>query len=133
MKEKDPYFLFRTKDIHSKWFIGNFEFPDDDSFSIQINIVLIRSHKKKLPFKEGYYKRFVNTATSFYYIAYSFSDTYDLSFRIIRFPISDDSYECIVINLPADEFPLEQIKLLIPYPIEHWGVFPQSKIYERIE
>ena len=118
MKEKGQYFLFRTKDIHSIGFIGNFEFPNDDSFDIQVNIALIRSHKKKLPLKEGYYKRFVNAATSFDYIAYGSSDTYDLSFRIIRFPISHDSYECIVTNLPADEFPLEQIKLLILYPIE---------------
>ena len=39
-------------------------------------------------------------------------DTYDLSFRIVRFPISEGSYECIVTNLPSDEFPAERIKIL---------------------
>lgn len=34
--EKNQYFLFRTKDIHSKGLIGNFDFPDTDSFDIQI-------------------------------------------------------------------------------------------------
>ena len=112
VKEKGQYFLFRTKDIHSKGLVGNFEFPDADSFVIQVNVTLVRSHKKKISIKEGYYKRFVDAAASFDYVAYGSLDTYDLSFRIVRFPISDDSYECIVTNLPSDEFPSEQIKLL---------------------
>lgn len=37
-------------------------------------------------------------------------DTYKLSFRIVRFEMSDGSYECIVTNLPAGEFPPERIK-----------------------
>lgn len=110
--EKEQFFLFRTKDIHSKGLVGNFEFPDADSFDIQVNVTLVRSHKKKISIKEGYYKRFVDAAASFDYVAYGSLDTYDLSFRIVRFPISDDSYECIVTNLPSDEFPSEQIKLL---------------------
>ncbi len=32
--EKGQYFLFRTKDIHSKGLVGNFDFPDTDSFDI---------------------------------------------------------------------------------------------------
>ena len=99
VKEKGQYFLFRTKDIHSKGLVGNFEF--------QVNVTLGRSHKKKISIKEGYYKRFVDAAASFDYVAYGSLDTYDLSFRIVRFPISDDSYECIVTNLPSDEFPSE--------------------------
>lgn len=110
--EKGQYFLFRTKDIHSKGLVGNFDFPDDDSFDIPVNVTLVRSHKKDIPVKEGFYKRYVDANASFDYAAYGSSGTYDLSFRIIRFPISDDSYECIVTNLPPDEFPPEQIKLL---------------------
>ena len=49
---------------------------------------------------------------SFDYVTYGSLDTYDLTFRIVRFPISDDSFECIVTNLPSDKFPPEQIKLL---------------------
>lgn len=38
--------------------------------------------------------------------------TYELSFRVVRFPLSEDSFECIVTNLPPDEFPPEKIKQL---------------------
>ena len=37
--------------------------------------------------------------TSFDYIEHGSTDTYDLSFRIVRFPIYEDTYECIVTNL----------------------------------
>ncbi|XBX09976.1 transposase [Enterocloster clostridioformis] len=44
--EKGQYFLFRTKDIHSKGLVGNFDFPDSDSFDITVNVTLVRSHNK---------------------------------------------------------------------------------------
>lgn len=110
--QKGQYFLFRTKDIHSKGLVGNFNFPDTDSFDIQVNVTLVRSQKKEIPVKKGFYKRFVDAAASFDYIVYGSLDTYDLSFRVVRFPIAADSYECIVTNLPPKEFPPERINLL---------------------
>ena len=110
--EKGQYFLFRTKDIDSKGLVGNFDFPASDSFDIQVGVTLVRSHKKKVATKEGSYKRYVDANATFDYVAYGSMDTYDLSFRIVRFPISEGSYECIVTNLPSDEFPAERIKIL---------------------
>jgi len=89
--EKGQYFLFRTKDIHSKGLVGNFDFPDTDSFDITVNVTLVRSHKKSIPVKEGFYRRYVDANASFDYVAYGSLDTYDLSFRIVRFPISENS------------------------------------------
>lgn len=110
--ENGQFFLFRIKDIHSKGLVGKFDLPDTDSFDVTVNVTLVCSHKKQIRIKEGFYKRFVDAAASFDYLAYGSLDTYDLSFRIVRFPIADDSYECIVTNLPYGEFPPERIKLL---------------------
>ena len=110
--EKGQYFLFRTKDIHSKGLVKNFEFPQEDSFDIRVNVTLVRSQQKKIVIKDGFYKRYVDANATFDYLAYGSLDTYDLSFRIVRFPISEDTYECIVTNLPEDEFSMEQIKLI---------------------
>lgn len=107
VREKGQYFLSRIKDTHSKGLVGNFEFPDTDSFDIQVNATLARSHKKGMSIKGGYYKRLVDAVASFDHVAYGSLDTHDLSLRIVRFPIPDDSYECIVTNLPSDEFPSE--------------------------
>lgn len=109
--EQGQYFLFRTKDIHSKGLACNFDLPEEDSFDSEVKVTLVRSHSKKImALASDRYKRFVDKATSFDYIEYGSCDTYDLSFRIVRFPLSEDSHECIITNLPADDFPPERIK-----------------------
>lgn len=110
--EKGQYFLFRTKDIHSKGLVGNFDLPDTDSFDITVNVTLVRSQKKSILIKDGFYRRYVDANASFDYVPYGSLDTYDLSFRIVRFPISDGSFESLVTNLPPDEFPPERLKLI---------------------
>lgn len=45
--EQGQYFLFRTKDIHSKGLVGNFDFPEEDSFDITVKVTLVRKHSKK--------------------------------------------------------------------------------------
>ena len=110
--EKGQYFLFRTKDIFSKGLIANFDLPQTDSFDVTVSVSLVRSRKNSITIKEGFYKRYVDANTTFDYIAHGSMDTYDLSFRIVRFPISQDSYECIVTNLPQEEFPPKKIKEL---------------------
>lgn len=58
---------------------------------------------------EGY-RRFIDKATYFDYIEYGSLDVFELSFRVVRFPLSESTYECNVTNLPADEYPPERIK-----------------------
>lgn len=108
--EKGQYFLFRTKDINSKGLIGNFDFPDSDEFDRTVHVTLTRSHRESIKIKDGSYRRFIDKATSFDFIKYGSQDTYELSFRIVRFQISEGSYECIVTNLPQEEFPKNKIK-----------------------
>ena len=110
--DKGQYFLFRTKDIHSKGLVGNFELPEKASFDIRVNVSLVRSHKKSILTETDHYRRYMDANATFDYLTYGSTDTYNLSFRIVRFPISESTYECIVTNLPEDEFPMEQIKLI---------------------
>lgn len=112
-------FLFRTKDIHKKGLVGNFQFPDDDSFDITVHVTIVRSHSRMILVREGSYRRFVDTNASFDFVEYGSDDTYELSFRIVRFPLSDSTYECLVTNLPAGEFPPERIKELY---FARWGI-----------
>jgi len=117
--EKGQYFLFRTKDIYSKGLVGNFNFPDSDEFDITVNVTLVRSKRKSIKTEEGSYRRFVDKATSFDYIVYGSSDIYRLSFRVVRFRISENSHECIVTNLPSENFPPEKIKEVYN---ARWGI-----------
>lgn len=116
--EAGQYFLFRTKDIHSKGLVGNFNFPDGDSFDISVEVTLTRSHSSKIHVDSGY-RRFIDQAASFDYIEYGTPVIYKMSFRIVRFPIADGSYECLVTNLPREEFPPERLKCLY---FARWGI-----------
>lgn len=117
--EQEQFFLFRTKDIRSKGLVGNFDFPEDESFDINVKVTLVRSHSRKVQVNPDTYKRFVDQASAFDYIPYGSYETYELAFRIIRFPIRESSFECIVTNLPHDEFQSEQIRALYD---SRWGI-----------
>lgn len=117
--EQGQFFLFRTKDIHSKGLVGNFDFPEEESFDIDVRVTLVRSHSRKVQVNPDTYKRFVDQASAFDYIPYGSYETYELAFRIVRFPIRESSFECIVTNLPRDAFQPEQIKALYD---SRWGI-----------
>ena len=119
VREQKQFFLFRTKDIHSKGLVSNFDFPEEEAFDIDVRVSLVRSHSRKVMTDPGTYKRFVDQASAFDYISYGSYDTYELAFRIIRFPLTESTYECIVANLPRDEFPPERIKELY---YTRWGI-----------
>ena len=116
--ENQQYFLFRTKDIHSKGLVGGFDFPDKESFDVDVDVTLVRSHSSKIRI-ENSYRRFVDKATSFDFIEYGSKGTYCMKLRIVRFPIADVVYECVVTNLPRDEFPPERIRKLY---FSRWGI-----------
>lgn len=96
-----------------------FDFPNKESFDIDVNVTLVRSHAKKIVISQDNYRRFVGSCAAFDYIEYGSHTTYDLSFRVVRFPISDTTYECIVTNVPQEDFPLEQIKSVYH---SRWGI-----------
>lgn len=116
--QNGQYFLFRTKDIHQKGLVGKFDFPNEETFDITVNITLVRSHSKKIDCGDTY-RRFIDAATSFDYLEYGSNDTYLISFRVVRVKLSDDSYECLVTNLPTEEFHSNNLKELYN---ARWGI-----------
>ena len=116
--ENEQYFLFRAKDVDKKGLVGKFDFPDDDTFDVTVSVSIVRSHSSKIDCGNNY-RRFIDAAASFDYLEYGSEDMYPISFRVVRVKLSDDSYECLVTNLPADEFPPERLKKLY---YARWGI-----------
>lgn len=116
--EKGQYFLFRTKDIESKGLVQGLDLPDTGAFDTTVDVTLTRSNSSKIQVNDSH-RRFVGKKVSFDYIEYGSQDTYPLSFRIVRFPLDNDNFECLVTNLPADEFAAERIKTLY---FRRWGI-----------
>lgn len=109
-------FVIRVRDIGSTGILSGLKLKCNSSFDIDKDIVLTRklSKDKKLA---GY--RFLDPRKPFDYLPIGSSDDYLLSLRIVRFKISEDSYEAVITNLDRFMFPPEKIKEI--YHLR-WGI-----------
>lgn len=109
-------FVIRIKDIGSNGIASGLKLPKSDAFDTDISLTFTRQQAKAK--KEAGYK-FMPTCQTFDYLPVKSKDTYALSFRIVRFPISDDSYEVLLTNLNRHDFSIENLKEI--YNLR-WGI-----------
>lgn len=117
--EKHLKFLIRVKDINSTGMLKGYakELPQTAEFDVDIERTLTRGWTKEHLSQPLKYKLIPTTGT-FDYLTNT-KDLYQIKFRVVRFAISDESYECIITNLPRDSFPPEVIKRLYQM---RWGI-----------
>lgn len=116
--EKKQFFLFRSKDVVVRGMAGHLPVPKEGPFDLCLDIVIKRSHSKKVT-ASGDYITFIDAVSAFDFLSYGSMDTYTIPVRVVRFPLDDGSYECLMTNLPMDEFPMEDIKRLY---FSRWGI-----------
>ena len=125
IQEKGWFFLIRIKD-NTTGITSGLTLPDEDEYDISFHLDLTRkqtnSVKKLLEDRNRY--RFVASSSRFDYLPqksrkHDPTVFYGLPFRIVRFPLSDTTYETIITNLNAELFPLSEIKRLYAM---RWGI-----------
>ena len=119
--EKGLLFLFRAKDITSSGIAYSFrsQFPDgQSSFDITVTVTLTKKQTNTVKADLDKY-RIIPKASTFDFVDLHHNWFYEMKLRIVRFPIADDSYECIITNLPPEEFSPEDIKELYHM---RWGI-----------
>ena len=109
--ERGQFFLFRAKDVNSKGLLRHLDLSSSDSFDVSVKLIIVRRNSKKMVLPEGF-RRFVGKDISFDYVEYGSSGYYELPIRVVRFELSPGNYEALVTNLPADEFPADELKRL---------------------
>lgn len=124
--EKGWYFLIRAKEKGSHGIADGLDLPDSGSFDVPIDLNLTRKQtnevKALLPYRNHY--RYLSHSVKLDFLPARSRKAdpltwYGLSFRIVRFPISGDSFEVILTNLPADDYPPDEIKCLYSM---RWGI-----------
>lgn len=109
----DTKFVIRVKDIHTKSGLMTNVRTEDGAFDMRINRTLTSLQTKEIKAdKEKYI--FVPTTSNFDSLD-EIRGFYDLSFRAVRFKISEDVYETVVTNLSEDEFGTDDFKELYHY------------------
>ena len=120
VQEKGAFYLFRCKDFNSSGILSGLKhkLPSIDQFDCNISIILTRKSTKEVVTHPEIYKSF-HKKDCLDYIDLKENLYYKMEFRALRFPITEDSYECIITNLPSDEFNVEEIKKLYAM---RWGI-----------
>lgn len=118
VQEKGMYYLIRVKDGGGGSMTGSFELPDEEEFDYTMQLVLTKKQTKEVKANPKKYKILPKTSP-FDYLDLHDRKFYTLNFRVVRFAISEDSYECIITNLPREEFPANEIKKVYAM---RWGI-----------
>ena len=117
-EEKGMYYLIRVKDINSTGILSGLTLPKTEEFDVWKSITLTKKQTKEVKANKEKYK-FVPSTSTFDYLNLHENIVYDLKMRIVRFPITEDTYECIITNLPQDKFNASEIKYLYA---KRWGI-----------
>lgn len=109
VQEKGMYYLIRVKDGGGGSMTGSFDLPDENEFDHDMQLILTRKQTKDVKANPKKFK-FIAKSSPFDYLDLYDKKFYTLNFRVVRFAISEDSYESIITNLPKEDFPVEEIK-----------------------
>ena len=125
LQEKGWKYLFRIKDS-ANGILSGFDLPKSDEFDLPIDLLLTRKQTnaaKQLLLQRNKFK-LISASKGFDFLPRKCKksqpmQTYNLRFRVVRFRLSDASFETVVTNLPADAFPPTELKLLYA---KRWGI-----------
>ncbi len=120
VQEKGAFYLFRCKDINSSGILSGLKhrLPATDQFDCNISTILTHKCTNEVVNHPEIYKSF-HKKDCLDYIDLEKNPYYKMKFRVLRFPISEDTYECVMTNLPSIEFNVEEIKKLYAM---RWGI-----------
>ena len=116
--KKNWNYVIRIKDIHSNGISSALSIPNEKTFDVEFMILLTRRQTKEIKAHPEKYK-FMSVNQKFDYLPVGDKGTYEMNFRVVRFPISENSYEVIITNLTKEKFPIEKIKEIYH---KRWGI-----------
>ena len=124
--ENNQKFLIRTKDINVySSILSNMNLPDEE-FDLDVTKILTRKQTNETKANKQKYT-FISNKSDFSY--FGTKDYYEMNLRVVRFKITDDTYECLVTNLTKDEFDLNELKKMYHM---RWDIETAFKVLKYI-
>ena len=117
-QEKGWKFLIRAKDLGSRGILTHLPIPEDGTFDCTLSLILTRKQTKEIKSQPHKY-RFLTNKTVCDFLDPIENPFYTLHFRVLRFPITESTMECIITNLEEEDFPMKEIKKLYEW---RWGI-----------
>ena len=124
--ENNQKFLIRTKDINVySSILSNLNLPDEE-FDLDITKTLTRKQTNETKYNRQKYTYLPYSSDFDYFDTEGF---YEMNLRVVRFKITDDTYECLVTNLTRDEFNLAELKKMYHM---RWDIETAFKVLKYI-
>lgn len=111
-------YVIRVKDICSNGIASGLHLPNQETFDVEHSTLLTRRQTNEIKAHPEKY-RFMPSIQNFDYLPVGDKGNYPINFRVVRFAISENTYEVIITNLPEKEFPIEKIKEIYQM---RWGI-----------
>lgn len=118
IEEKGWKYLIRVKDNSRRSIVSTLNLPPTDEFDETFQLTLTRKQTKEIKANPKKYK-FLPKNARFDYFELTNRLFYDLSFRVVRFKITENTYETIITNLDQGAFSPERLKEMYHM---RWGI-----------
>ena len=127
IQEKGWFFLIRIKDAGTRYSMtACLDLPATEEFDLFVDLHLTTraTNKSKKLFDDKNRYRYEPPSSTFDFLPkknqkHDPTIFYHLPFRIVRFQITDETYETVVTNLPQDEFSSDELRKLY---YMRWGI-----------
>lgn len=124
--ENNQKFLIRTKDINVySSILSNLNLPDEE-FDLDVTKILTRKQTNETKANKQKYTYLPYSSDFDYFDEKVF---YEMNLRVVRFKITDDTYESLVTNLTRDEFDLNELKKMYHM---RWDIETAFKVLKYI-
>lgn len=119
--EKGQKFLIRVKDVDRFGIVSKLHLPDNEEFDVSVSVELTRSQTKDT---KNSNLKFISHTSPFDFLPKTsrksiFVPPYHMTFRVIRFKLTDDKYEVLITNLSQEEFTVDELKNIYAM---RWGI-----------
>ncbi|MBD5515513.1 MAG: IS4 family transposase [Lachnospiraceae bacterium] len=108
ISSKNQFFVIRAKDNHTGGILKGLALPQEDEYDFSFNKICVDRWRLRYNNAPELYHR-VHCSNTPYFINASVKE-YPLAFRVVRFRLDNGSYECLLTNLPKEEFDLTALK-----------------------
>ena len=103
IEEKGWKYVIRVKDKSSRSIVSTLDLPSAETFDETFQFILTRKQTKEIKSNPQLYK-FMPNNSRFDYFELHDSPFYSLSFRVVRFNVSENTNQTIITNLDKTEF-----------------------------
>lgn len=118
IERKEWNYVIRVKDLDSNGILSGLRLPAGGEFDRDIHRILTRKQTKEVKAHPETY-RFVPHTSIFDFLDLHENLFYPISFRVVRFVLPNGTYETVITNLSAADFPPDEIKSIYNM---RWGI-----------